>query len=102
MKTLVHSIRSLPQLAVNPLSRTAMPFFFALAFLPGVLRLALPDFSATNLLAALCPVGAAFWLAASFRELRLNFVMLGTLSATLLWAVNWLILAGHSCCSTMN
>ncbi len=101
MKTLIYSNQSLSHPLINPLARTALPFFFAIAFLPSILQLALPDLPITNPLAALSPAAAGFWLAAGLREIRMNFALLGGFLTALLWAVNWLMLAGHGCCSTM-
>jgi len=101
VKTLIHFFPSLPHKLNKPLARTALPFFFTLAFLPGILRLVLPELPAMNPLAALCPMAAGFWLAAGLREIRMHFALLGIFLTTLLWAANWLMLAGHGCCSTM-
>jgi hypothetical protein len=95
MKTFIHFTQ-------NPLNRNALPFFFALAFMPVLLRLMLHDVPMTNPLAALSPVAAGFWLAAGFREIRLGFALLGALTTALLWLANWLMTAGGGCCSTMN
>jgi hypothetical protein len=100
MKTRIHSFQKLHALVVHPLDRVALPFFFGLAFLPGILRLVLPDFPVTNPLAALSPVAAGFWFAASFREIRMSFALLGLLVTALLWSANWLMMAGGGCCST--
>jgi len=97
MKTLIHSLL---HALINPLAHAALPFFFALAFLPSILRLALPDFTVTNPLAALRAVAAGFWLAALFREIRMRFALLGVLVTALLWSANWLMTAGGGCCST--
>jgi hypothetical protein len=100
MKTFIHSIQKLPRPFINPLDRAALPFFFAMAFLPGILRLLLSDFPVTNPLAVLSPVAAGFWFAMSFREIRMNFALLGVLVTVLLWSANWLMMAGGDCCST--
>ena len=100
MKTLILSIQNRPCPFINPFDRTALPLFFALAFLPGILHLVLPDFSVTNPLAALSPVAAGYWFATSFREIRMNFALIGVLVAVLLWSANWLMMAGGGCCST--
>jgi hypothetical protein len=102
MKTLIHSAQNLPRLISNPLNVTALPLFFALAFLPSILRLAWYDFPAANPATALGPVIAGFWLAAGIREIRVSLVLLGPFLTTLIYAINWLMLAGHGCCSTMN
>ncbi len=102
MKTIILSIQNLNRPFINPFDRAALPLFFALAFLPGVLRLVLHGFSVTNPLVALGPVAAGYWLAASFQEIRVSYALLGALMTALLWAVNWLMLAGHSCCSTID
>jgi len=74
---------------------------FLLGFLPSILRLSLHSFPITNPWVALGPVVAGFWLAMELRELKVHFVALGTLITVLLWAVNFLMLAGSSCCATM-
>ena len=56
----------------------------------------------TNPLVAPGPVIAGFWLAASVREIRVSFALLGALIATVLWSANWLMMAGHACCSTID
>jgi hypothetical protein len=101
MKTLMHSVQKFPRSFANPLDRAALPLFFALAFLPSILCLALPGFSAANPVAAIGPVIAAFWLAASFREIRVSFAPLGVLITTLLWSANWIMMAGGPCCHTL-
>ena len=101
MKTLIYSNQSLSHQSINPLDRTTLPFFFAIAFLPSILQLTLPDLSVADPLAILSPAAAGFWLAAGLLEIRMNFALLGGFLTTLLWAVNWLMLAGHGCCSTM-
>lgn len=95
MKTFVQSI-SFPQ---KPM---ALLFFCSFAFLPSVIHLAWQNFPVTNPIAALGPVIAGFWFAAGIREIRVNSVLLGGLITTLLWSVNWLMFAGHACCSTIN
>ena len=102
MKTIIHSIQNIPRTFTSPLNRAALPLFFVLAFLPSILHLASSDVPVTNPLVSLGPVIAGFWFAASLREIRVSFALLGTLITTLLWAVNWLMLAGHACCSTIN
>lgn len=99
MKALIRSIQNLFHQLINPFNRAALPFFFALAFLPGILRLGLHDFPVTNPLVALGPAAAGFWLAAGFREIRASFALLGTLIAALLWLANWLMTADANCCS---
>ncbi|SPE55404.1 membrane hypothetical protein [Verrucomicrobia bacterium] len=101
MKTLTHSSQSLPHLSINPLGCTALPFFFASAFLPSILQLAFPELPVAKSLAALSPAAAGFWLAAGLREHGLNFALVGVFLTILLWAVNWLMLDGQGCCSTM-
>jgi len=95
MKTIIQSI-AFPQKPI------ALLFFCALAFLPSVLHLAWQNLPVTNPIAALGPVAAGFWFASSIREIRVNSVLLGTLITMLLWSVNWLMFAGHACCSTIN
>jgi hypothetical protein len=99
MKTFIYSNQSLSHPLINPLARTTLPFFFAIAFLPGILQLALPELPVANPLAALGPVAAGFWLAAGLREIRMNFALLGSLIATLLWVANWLMTADGGCCA---
>ncbi len=101
MKTLIRSAQSLPYSFANPLNRATLPLFFALAFLPSLLHLATLTVQVTNPLVALGPVIAGFWLAAGIREIRVSFVLLGTLITTLIWTANWLMSAGHGCCSTL-
>ena len=102
MKALIHSVQNLPRSFASPLNRAALPLFFSLAFLPGILRLALFDMPVTNPLAVLGPVIAAFWFAASVREIRFSVVLLGPVVSALLWSANWLMMAGGSCCSTTS
>jgi hypothetical protein len=99
MKAIILSIQNLHRPFINPFDRAALPLFFSLAFLPGILRLVLHGFLVTNPFVALGPVAAGFWLAASFRGIRLNYALLGALMTALLWSANWLILAGGNCCS---
>ena len=99
MKTLIRSAQNLPHLMANPLNRAALPWFFALAFLPSLLHLATFTVPVTNPLVSLGPVIAGFWVASSAREIRLSFALLGTVITTLIWMANWLMLAGHGCCS---
>jgi hypothetical protein len=102
MKTLIHPVQHLSRSLASPLNRAALPLFFALAFLPAILCLTLPAFSVTNPVAALGPVIAAFWLAGSLREIRLHFAVLGTVVTALLWAANWIMMAGGHCCQTLG
>jgi hypothetical protein len=102
MKTIIHSAQNLPRLISNPLNVTALPLFFALAFLPSILRLAWHDFPVANPMTAFGPVIAGFWLAAGIREIRVSFALLGTLITTLIWTANWLMMAGGGCCSTLG
>jgi hypothetical protein len=102
MKAFIRSAQSLSCSFANPLDRTAQPLVFALSFLPSLLHLAMLTVQVTNPLVALGPVIAGFWLAAGIREIRVSFVLLGTLITTLIWTANWLMLAGHGCCSTIN
>ncbi len=102
MKTLIHSAQYLPRLICNPLNAAALPFFFGLAFLPSILRLAGHDFPATKPAIAPGPIIAGFWLAAGLREIRVGFVLLGTFLTTLIYTVNWLMLAGGNCCATIH
>lgn len=101
MKTLIRSVQNLPYSFANPLNATALPLFFALAFLPSLFHLATPVVLTTDPLVAFGPVIAGFWLAAGIREIRVSFALLGSLITTLIWTANWLMMAGHGCCSTM-
>ena len=101
MKTLIRSFQNLPHSFANPLNAAALPLFFALAFLPSLFHLATLTVLATNPLVALGPVIAGFWLAAGIREIRVSFALLGSLITTLTWTANWLMMAGHGCCSTL-
>jgi hypothetical protein len=102
MKILIHSVQKFPRSFANPFDRVALPLFFTLAFLPSILCLILTGFSVTNPFAAISPIIAAFWLAASFREIRMSFVPLGALVTMLLWSANWIMMAGGHCCQTIN
>jgi hypothetical protein len=95
MKTVVLSIASYK-------NWLAILFLCLLAFSPAIFHLALHNFPVTNLATALGPVVAGFWFAAIVREIRVNSVLIGTLMTALLWSVNWLMFAGHTCCSTMD
>jgi hypothetical protein len=95
MKTLIQTI-TFPQKPI------ALLVFSVLAFLPSVLHLACQNLPVTNPFAAVGPIVAAFWFAAGIREIRVNAALLGALITTLLWSVNWLMFAGHACCSTIN
>ena len=101
MKTLIRTVQNLPHSFANPLNATALPLFFALAFMPSLFHLATLTVLTTNPLVALGPVIAGFWLAAGIREIRVSFALLGSLITTLIWMANWLMMAGHGCCSTM-
>jgi hypothetical protein len=101
MKTLIRSGQVISRSLVSPFSRAALPLFFALAFLPGIMRLMSPDMPAENPVAAMGCVIAGFWLATSFREIRVNSMLLGSLVTALLWSANWLMMAGGDCCATM-
>ena len=50
-------------------------------------------------MAVLGPAIAGFWQAGVFREMRVDLIWLGTLLTTLLYAINWLMLADVNCCS---
>ena len=102
MKTFINTISNLPRSFVSPLTRLTLPLFFTLAFLPSILHLMSLNVPVTNPLAALGPIAAGVWLVVSLAENRVGLAVLGPLIPTLLWAVNWMMLAGHSCCSTMN
>jgi hypothetical protein len=102
MKTHIRAAQGLPHSFTNPLNRAALPLFFALAFLPSLLHLAMLTVLTTNPLVALGPVIAGFWLAAAIREIRVSFALLGTLITTLIWMANWLMMAGGGCCSTLG
>jgi len=86
----------------QPLANATLPLFFALAFMPCILRLTTIGFGSTQMLPLLGPVTAGFWLACSLREQCASLALLGPLMSALLLAVNWVMLAGHSCCSTIN
>ena len=101
MKTSVHSTSTTAHSLTTPFSRAALPVFFAMAFLPAILNLISPGVTATNLFAALGPITAGFWIAATVREIRVGFVILGSVLGALLWAANWFIMAGK-CCSTIG
>ena len=101
IKTSIHSASTTAHSLTTPFSRAALPVFFALAFLPAILNLLSPSVTAMNPLAALGPVIAGFWVAATVRHIRVGFMMLGPVLATLLWAANWFIMAGK-CCSTIG
>ena len=83
----------------DPLARAARPLFFALAFMPCVMHLAFSNLPVENPAFGLGPVAAGFWLAGYFREVRMNFALLGSLLAVFLWLTNWMMLAGQACCS---
>ncbi len=102
MKTLIHSVQNLPLSFASPLHRSALPVFFALSFLPGILCLSLHDFQVIHPISAFGPVVAALWLAAGLRETRVSFAGLAILITALLWSVNWLMMAGGSCCLTLG
>jgi hypothetical protein len=95
MKTPIHSLANLQ----NPI---ALVLLWALALLPSILHLAGHGAAVTNPLAAIVPVVAGFWFAAALPGIRMDFVWLGALLTALLWSVNWLMLAGGVCCSTVN
>ena len=101
MKTLIRPAQNFPRLISNPLNAAALPLFFALAFLPSILRLAWHDFPVTNPVTALGPVIAGFWLAAGIRKIRVSLALLGALITTIFWSVNWVMTAG-ACCSTLG
>ena len=73
MRALLCIVQSLLRPLSNPLAHAALPFFFALAFLPSILHLILSDSLLRNPLAALSSVAAGFWLAAGFRGMRDQF-----------------------------
>jgi hypothetical protein len=102
MKTRIHSIQNLPLALAHPLRRSTLPLFFALAFLPGIFHLAPHNFPVAHPMAAVGPVIAGFWLAAGLREIRVHFLVLAIVTTTLLGSVNWLMVAGGSCCATMT
>jgi hypothetical protein len=79
-----------------------LPLFFALAFMPCLFHLTKIGLGATQLLPALGPVAAGFWLACSLREQCVSLALLGPLVSALLLAVNWVMLAGGNCCVTMH
>jgi len=83
----------------TPSRPVALALFWALALLPVIVRLLRPIDPITSPLMALGPLLAGFWLAATVCQLRLNCVALGLFLGTVLWVVNWLMLAGSDCCS---
>jgi hypothetical protein len=99
MKTCTRSVPNPARSFVNPLDHAILPLFFVLAFLPAILKLASSDALVTNPLAVLGPAAAGFWFAASRRERQVNSALLGAAATTLLWSVNWLMLADANCCS---
>ena len=99
MKTIILSVQNLHWSVIHPFGRTALPLFFALAFLPSILHLVSPSFGVINPLVALSPIAAGFWLAAGLREIRVSYALFGALITALLWSANWLMTAGGGCCS---
>lgn len=81
---------------------TVLALLWMFALLPSIVHLAWRATAVTNPLAALGPVVAGFWFAGALRGIRWNFVWLGALMTAILWSVNWLMLAGSACCSTIN
>jgi hypothetical protein len=102
MKTIAQVLTVRSHSILSPLQPAQLPLFFALAFLPSLLRLAAFAVPVTNPLAALGPIAAGFWFAASVREIRYPLALLGPVVSALLWSVNWLMMAGGVCCQTMN
>ena len=94
-------MKALAQYVLSPQKTIGLLFFSSLAFLPSILHLASQNVPLTNPVVALGPIAAGFLFASSVREIRVNFLLLGTLLATLLYSVNWLMFAG-ACCSTLN
>jgi hypothetical protein len=76
--------------------------FGVLALLPSLAHLTWQTLPATQPLLALGPVVAGFGVAARFVPLRAGFLALGPLVAGLIWTANWLMMAGSTCCSTIN
>lgn len=95
MKSIVPAITRQPTPVV-------LAVFCVFAFLPSVLHLVSRDIAVTNPMVALGPVAAGFWFAATVRDIRMNTALLGVLITVFLWSVNWLMLAGSDCCSTMH
>jgi hypothetical protein len=73
--------------------------FWALAFLPSVSHLLGLDWTGARLFAGLGPLSAGIWLAGAICQTRLAFTVLGALLSALVWLLNWLMLAGSTCCS---
>jgi len=102
MKTLIHSAQNLPRSFSSPLNPAALPLFCVLAFSPSILHLATLAMTVTHSWVGLGPIIAGFWLAAGLREIRVSVALLGIFLTALICAVNWLMLAGHACCSTFD
>ena len=79
---------------------SGLVLFWALAFLPAIVHLAMAGISIMNPITALGPLLAGFWFATSVRGIRVHFGTLAVVVATLLWAVNLMMAAG--CCKTTS
>ncbi|PYI86961.1 MAG: hypothetical protein DME26_07790 [Verrucomicrobia bacterium] len=99
MKSLVPFVPAIPPSRVIPYKPAALVFFWALAFLPAIVHLIRIDWPVRNLLIGVGPIAAGFWFAATICQTRLSLALVGTLLSVLVWLVNWLMLAGNSCCS---
>jgi hypothetical protein len=78
-----------------------LTLFGGLALLPSIIHLAWLAVPVTHPSAALGPGVAGFLLAARLCRTRANFTLMGTLVTTLIWTANWMMMAGHHCCSGM-
>ena len=79
----------------------ALLLFSVLALLPATLTFArLTGLGA--MFAAIGPMVAAMWLAATMAGTRLQLVSWSTVLSALLLAVNWIITAGPGCCKTVE
>jgi len=102
MKTSIQSFPLIPGRNVSLRELSGFVFFWVAAFLPSLLQLAMSGISVANPLAALGPLLAGFWFAASNRGTRLHFTTLGVLLTVLLWLINWLMMAEAGCCKTLG
>ena len=75
-----------------------LPWFFALIFLPSIVKLCFRDAAAAQHLAAMGPVAGGFWLSSRLAPARVNTVILGTVLAGALALLNWLAGVEFDCC----